>query len=130
MARVRVRRNFTFTDALRDEMPTEAAMRLEGQQIAADIKRRTASRLDEDGKPFTPKADGTPATLGGLLDDLAVTEVTRNRVRVGFRTEDAEELGRFHQEGTRRMPARPFLGLSARQIDGVVRRLFRRRQRP
>jgi len=101
-------------------------MRQAGEMVAADIRERTASGRDADGRGFAPGTDGAPVDLrasGQMLDDLVVTEATDQRVRVGFKTDRSERIAALHESGTRNMPARPFVGVSRAMVERVMRLL-------
>ena len=61
---------------------------------------------------------------GALAASIRKQPATSTEVRVTAGT----EYGIFHQEGTRKMPARPFIGLSDRHRDEIMR-IFERRIR-
>jgi hypothetical protein len=108
--------------------PTARVMREALQEAANSTRRRTASGLDEDGKPFAAGADGQPVDLsasGRMLDDYNVTSATETRGTLGFSTDRSARLAALHEQGTRYMPARRFLGLDRRQRDAVFRWLKR-----
>jgi hypothetical protein len=124
--KIRVRKNFTSRDLMRDISVSPRTMREAGEQVAADIKQRTEQGRDAEGRAFARGATGEPVDLratGQMLDDLVVTEVDAHRVRVGFRTERSAKLAELHEHGTSRMPARPFMRASAAAVARVVRLL-------
>lgn len=61
-----------------------------------------------------------------MLADLQLIEASDYGVKVGFRTERSERIARYHEEGTRHMPRRPFVGLTAATKDRIVRFLKQR----
>lgn len=109
------------------------------QQVGEDLKASTQERIrstkiSPDGTPFAPWAmstlrarqkDGT-ANLGilfrtGKLHDSIGFQVQRDHVEVGV--ESTVAYARYLQLGTLRMPARPFVGLSAQDLARIKRRL-------
>lgn len=123
-----MRRNFKFADLDREWHSTRA-MRAAGQAVADDIKQRTTAGRAADGRAFERGADGGPVDLkatGQMLNDLVVIEATDRSVKVGFRTERSERIARYHEEGTKHMPARPFMRLGRAALDRVLR-VFRER---
>lgn len=135
MARVRIRRNFKFVDLLDDIAPTERDMRKAGEQLAVKIENRTLRGLDENNREFIelaePKYGSTRADLhdtGKMFEDFGVVEASRKRFVLGFRSKRAEQIAGFHQHGTSKMPARPFLGVPRRWVTDIFRALIRRRR--
>lgn len=124
MARIRVRRNFTGRDLLREIRVSEQTMREAGRRIADDIKAQTARGVDADGRVFAKTNDGSVPDLsesGQMIDDFGVLSADETGVRVGFRTERSARIAAFHEEGTSRMPRRSFVGVTAATLDRVVR---------
>lgn len=134
MVRVRVRRNFSRRDLLRDISISKRTMRAAGQQIAEDVRDRTRAGVDAEGRPFAPHEGEQAgervdlADTGQMLRDLEVLEATEHGVKVGFRTARSERLAALHEQGTRHMPARPFLALSSATIERVMQILRRGRR--
>ncbi|MCC7241203.1 MAG: phage virion morphogenesis protein [Acidobacteria bacterium] len=118
---VRVRRNFRFREI--PTTPGRSAMRRVGEDIAADVRQRTASGRDADGAAFAPGADGEPVDLrdsGRMLDDLTVLEASDRGVKVGFKTERSARIAQYHETGTKHMPARPFIAMSRAMVERAV----------
>ena len=135
MARIVVRKNFRFENALKDLTPTERDMRRAGEELAVKIENRTLSGRDENNQPFAPLAQPKygkdKADLhdtGQMFGDFGVVKATTKSVGLGFRTRRSERIADYHQAGTRNMPARPFLGVTDRWVADIMRRLFRRRR--
>jgi hypothetical protein len=136
MARIRIRKNFTFADLLDDVTPTEREMRKAGEELAVKIENRTLRGRDENNQPFAPLAQpkygsdrSTLHDTSRMFEDFGVVEASRKRFVLGFRSRRSERIAEYHQHGTRRMPARPFLGVPARWVTDLVRALVRRRRR-
>lgn len=128
--RIRIRRNFRFKDI--KTSPGRYAMQQVGTILAARTVARTRRGLDENNQSFAPYADGSsPVTLldtGQMLRDYGPVEVTDKRVVLGFRTSRSEEIAVYHDRGTRRMPARPFLGVPrawVQEARNILNRLWR-----
>lgn len=101
-----------------------------GEILVEDIKQRIiTSKKDTDEKPWKPWAKSTrqareragTAALGLLFNsgnlahsiDYRITD--KNKLKVGTNVKYAEYL----DEGTDKMPARPFMGISKRAQKGI-----------
>ena len=101
-----------------------------GDIIVEDIKHRIVKlKKDPDDKPWSPWSKATKkarqkkgnAALGllfdsGELNDSITSKVTsKNNVQVGTNSPYAG----FLNDGTNKMPARPFIGISKRAQKGI-----------
>lgn len=134
MARMTVKRNFSFAKVLDDLQPSEADMREAGEQLAVKIENRTLAGLDEDGRRFAPYARGRRKfgkravdlhDTGRMFQDFGVVKATRRMFALGFRSRRSERIADWLSSGTSRMPARRFLGVPASWIDDLIRTLKR-----
>jgi hypothetical protein len=135
MGRIKVRRNFSFVKALDDVLPTERDWLGVGEKLTVQIENQTLSGVDENGQPFAPLAQPKYGSdradlhdTGRMFADFGVVRVSRKGFALGFRSKRSADIAGFHQEGTSRMPARPFLTPNPRWIVDMLRRLIRRRR--
>ena len=102
-------------DGLRSALPGIAA------DLAAGIRRRTASGRDVSGKPFRPKKDGSQSTLqdtGAMVRSLRPVQIDDRSFTlapVGKRNQRVGALA--HQRGRR------WVGADDRQIDKATARI-------
>lgn len=128
MARVKISRNFKFTDAL--PPPGRAVMQDIGIDLRDKIEDRTYQGTDENGNTFPPHRKGKlifpgPVTLhdtGFMFFSFQVTSVTERTVEIGFTNRKAEQIARYHTEGTHHMPPRPFLGVAEHWVEDVMKK--------
>lgn len=106
--------------------------------VEEDARQRFAAQVDPNGagwaplKPATIKRKGFPNILvetGALGVSLverghpdAVYEVVDEPGQGGFSRGTSNETAAYHQSGTRRMPARPPVGVSPDYADGFAER--------
>src|SRR5262245_5978447 len=102
-----------------DVLPTERKMRAVGQHIIAKIVQRTQGGRSETGAPFKGYAASTgkpnPVTLtetGKMLDSLRIVGLTARSVQIGIVNYSRQRVARLHMAGTRKMPARRWLGIA------------------
>lgn len=127
MARVRLRRNFSFSRL--DLRPAQSAMRQEAETLRDRIVTRTQSGLDEDNRKFAPYLGNKKATVdltdtGQMLErDFVPVSVTRKGFGLGFRTFRSEQIADAHITGKGRLPIRRFLGVPVRWATAMTTRL-------
>lgn len=97
------------------------------QRLGATVKGQTLSRFntetDPDGNAWAPLAPNTIVQKGssGILEDSGtlmgsiMVQASGNEAVVGTNVEYAS----FNQEGTRKMPARPFMGIGGDDFDQI-----------
>ena len=115
---------------LRDPAP---ALNEVGAFLERKTKFRFAKQVDPSGNPWAPLAASTIANKRrrkapkeilrdtGTLDSSITFTTGRDEVRSGTSLEYAEWL----QKGTKRMPARPFLGFEAGD-EAAIQKIFAR----
>lgn len=105
-----------------------------GGILESSTRRRFAeTKTDPDGRPWEDLSDRTKAAKtnrsgrvrGSILVDtgLLLRSITHEAARDSVIVGSGMLYARYHQEGTAKMPARPFLGLSAqdyRDIDELL----------
>ncbi len=95
-------------------------MEILGTLVEGQTKRRIASeKTSPDGNAWPPLKARSGSILvdtGRLLGSISHTS-TSNEAIVGTNV----FYGPFHQYGTRKMPARPFMGVSAPNMDEIRR---------
>lgn len=104
----------------REPLQTLRAMAL------ADVARGFASKTSPDGQPWAPRKDSKPHPLLVEFGALVGAATGRNAgvaagqefnsQQVGI-DDEAAPYGGFHQGGTRKMAARPFMGMTEPTID-------------
>jgi hypothetical protein len=130
MARVTVRRNFSFEKIVKEAVPN-GVMREAAHALAQRIERRALSGLDENNRRFAPYAPSTrerggKSTVdlhdtGQMFRDLQPVKVTRTAFGLGFRTERSERLAIWHESGAGTLPVRKFMGVPAVWVGDIVR---------
>jgi hypothetical protein len=137
MARVRVRSNFKFADITK-QAATASTMREEGERLAVEIENRTLSGVDEDRRKFAPyspeyqrreKFGSSTVDLhrtGRMFSDFGVVKANRNGFSLGFRTSKSDQIASYHDEGTKNMPQRKFIGVPASWVTALLRRIRER----
>ena len=129
MARVRVTRNFKFTELLDDIAPTEPLMRQAGEELAVKIENRTLAGRDENDRPFPLRTTGGPrgpSSRVAMFKDFGVTSATRRGFTLGFRSRRSERIAEYYLHAMpSRMPARAFCAVPARWVRDIIRRLRR-----
>lgn len=119
--------------SVRYRRPGPDVMRHLGQEIATKILTRTLSGLDEDNRPFEPYAEDGPkageiVTLtesGDMLSGFGVTKVGPTTVTLGWQNQKLRQRAAFQQQGTRYLPARPFVGVPLAWVRQILQRLWR-----
>ena len=98
------------------------------ERFAEDVRRNFAEAHDPDGNPWAPLRwrIGRPLILTGLLMNSAYLAAQTVQLRNG--TEIMATLAqppywKFHEYGTRRIPARPFFGPSADTVQELADRV-------
>lgn len=81
---------------------------------ASEGAEQPGAKRDRKGR-FSSRSLGLLLRTGGLLDSIAYT-VTRDHVRIGSNLVHAG----VHQEGTDKIPARPYLGAGPKHIAEIV----------
>ena len=111
----------------RDGPPMRANMRSAlatlGNQLAGEVRARTAAGVGEDGRKFKRGRFG-PSNLirtGAMAGSYAVEHVDDRRLRLAPAAREQWKAVK-HQHGDGR-PRRPWAGLSERQIDRAVERI-------
>ena len=146
MARLRVRRNFRFSDLI-DQRGSADVMREAGLRLAVKIENRTMSGLDERGRRFAPyspayrkgvKRGGVvrfasksigPVDLhltGQMFRDFDVVQVTAKSVGLGFRGSESGKKADWHESGAGRLPVRKFLGVPDVWVADLVQFISRK----
>lgn len=105
---------------------TQAAVYME-----ASTKQRFIQQISPDGQPWEPLA---ASTLRYKQSGTILRETSRLFNSIGYDVRGSEarvftnvEYARYHQFGTRKMSARPFLGFSdrdVREINGIFERYY------
>ena len=92
-----------------------------------EIRTRTQSGRSVTGAPFKKYSPNTRKTgrvnlleTGSMQKNMRVN-VSKRRILISLPNSRDSRIARFHQFGTRRMPARPWLGLAAKQIREGIR---------
>jgi hypothetical protein len=122
-------------------LPDELEVRQEELQAAADgqvkrIEQRTAQGVGYDLQIFAPYAPATkkdaPVNLhnsGDMLDSITV-HANRDEAHIFFADPKQEQKAIWQQDGTSRIPARPFFGVGLQDRDEIMgdirQSLFRR----
>lgn len=101
----------------------QPVMQIVGETVASSTKLRFNKEQAPDGKAWKKsqraiREGGTTLIDTGRLRGSIISVADDDGVDIG--TLDVP-YGPFHQLGTRRMPARPFLGLSDNDEDDVLR---------
>ena len=60
-----------------------------------------------------------------MFADFGVVQVSRNGLKLGFRTNRSATLAEYHETGAGRLPVRRFLGVPKSWIAELVKRLIR-----
>lgn len=99
--------------------------------IVTGIKERTARGIDMDGKPFEPYSPSYSKLTGKSLVNLkqtgkmldSLTAVKRENKLVfscpGATNAQGKNYSEFIQEGTEKMPARPFMGMNPEDMRKI-----------
>lgn len=105
-------------------------MRPAWRQVGELLLRSIAENFSQEGRPrsWEPWAPSTAARRGPGGRILDETGRLRSSIRArtdarGVTVETSVRYGGFHQEGTRRMPARPFLLVQPedeREIEDII----------
>ena len=135
-AHVRVRRNFHLRDIVRSPPVPVTMMQAQGERALSSLQERIASGQDQRGRPFTPlspqyaktkarRYPGRPILVrtGEMMADLVV-RATSTMFRLEWGSAESARKAGWHQRGTRKMPARPFQGITdklARDIRMKIR---------
>lgn len=133
MARRKVTEGTTpLSDAVRRiDAETQRLLDEQARLALAHIKSRTLRGVGINERRFAPyrpsvaarKGRSAPVTLRdryNMIPSLHVREATKKRREIVFRDRAQERIGRFHQfgtrnrDGSRRMAARPWFGLTLR----------------
>ena len=98
-----------------------------GRKWTREIRTRTQSGRSITGAPFKKYSPNTRKTgrvnlleTGSMQKNMRVN-VSKKRIMISLPNERDSRIAMFHQFGTRFMPARPWLGLSKRQIAEGIR---------
>ena len=113
--------------AARIAQPLRAVERLRalGPKLALGVATRTRRGVDVDGRPFAPRADGSPSRLnesGAMLSSMRAMSAPGG-VAIGFGDPRQAAKAAAHQSGGRGRPARRFFGLDAQQRREVQQQL-------
>lgn len=127
MARFTLRTTFSATRLIKGTVNV-TTMRAAAKVARQDIIDRTLQGRSVSGAPFRRYAPGydkpSPVNLkqsGDMQRALQPVQVTRNSFRLGFTDPKMAERAGFHQKGTKKMPRRRWLGMSARGKQRIVK---------
>ena len=100
------------------------------ERFAEDVKRNFTNSHDPDGNRWAPLKwrIGKPLILTGLLMNSAYTAARNVTLRNGteiFARLSEPHYWKYHEYGTRRIPARPFFGPSADTVQELAERMAR-----
>lgn len=110
-----------------------------GEEWVREIRQRTRRGRGQDGGYFKPYSEATGkrgrVTLhdsGDMQRALRVVRLGRKKITIGITDRKQAAKAGYHQRGTRnadgteRMPARPWMELSERQVKRGVEKLIER----
>ncbi|MCA9013865.1 MAG: phage virion morphogenesis protein [Planctomycetaceae bacterium] len=107
----------------------EEAMQATLGELKADLAQGFQSSTAPDGTPWAPlkhprpkghNQDNKPLIDTGRLQESVLYNGDEHHEEIsngGLVMISEVEYGRFHQEGTRKFPARPFMGFSEKVLD-------------
>ena len=126
---MRIRTTATTSPPLADVLPLRTGLASElprlADDLAGDVRRRTAQGRDVDGRRFARLKTGRPSTLqrtGKMVRSFQPREIsdTGFTLRPG-RAETARAA--IHQAGSRNLPKRRWVGVTDHQIDEARERI-------
>jgi phage gpG-like protein len=119
-------------EPFRDSKWAQAGIREGIGIISRGIKSRYDAGVDPDGGAWAPLKPSTIKRKGGRGKILVMSGALRGSIHVvgvnqmAYKVVAADMPGQFHQGGTSKMVARPFMGISAQDKTQVLNMLRRR----
>lgn len=108
------------------------AVEVGGRIIGKGIRERYDAEVTPDYTPWAPLKSSTLKRKGGRGKMLVQTGSLRSSIRVvgvnqyAVKLVAADHPGKFHQSGTTKMVARPFMGISSKDETKVMDMMERR----
>lgn len=109
-------RTYDQLETTADQLPMDEIARI----LVASVHENFAQ---EGRPPWVPRQDNNPWPIlhkTGALEDNIFAQIMGDEVRV----EAGEPYGKWHDEGTARLPARPFLEAQDEDVDEIVRLIW------